>query len=277
VSHELIGRAGGAGPIGTRRLSKDASGTNSQEGELVISNGPISKRLIFCVAALLAAFSLSSAHASTSAATEALKKRITAQLETKYPGARVELLGGVAFGAGTEAPASIQSVSFVTENGRGDAQVMINGANTEGEEVAVPAWVRFNALVPAHVALRRILPGERLDPEAFALREVDVAQGMLREFRGVLLPKDSDLAHLETRQTILEGQPALSSGVVRVPDVRKGEAVQIRVFSGALTLSTSGVAEEPAYLDSKIRVMTAKTKRELTGKLRSGGVVEVQL
>ena len=44
-----------------------------------------------------------------------------------------------------------------------------------------------------------------------------------------------------------------------------------------MSLTTAGTAEEPAYFDAPVRVMAAKTKRELVGKLLAGGVVEVRL
>jgi flagella basal body P-ring formation protein FlgA len=242
----------------------------------VTYSGRISKKFVFGIAAFLAIFSLS-ASASTSASSAALKTRIANEIEKRFSGARVEVLGGVAFSAGVEAPAKVESVSLINDNQRGEAQLLVTGFNADGEQMSENAWVRFTALMPAYVADRRILPGEKLDSDSISLKEVDVAQGMMREYRGILLPKHSDVSRLETRQTILEGQPALSSSVIRTPDVRKGEAIRIRLTSGTMTVSTSGIAEEPAYLDAKVRVTTSKTKRELVGKLRTGGVVEVQL
>jgi len=132
-------------------------------------------------------------------------------------------------------------------------------------------------MMPAFVAKRRVLPGERLVRDTFDQREIDVSQGMARESRGLLLDRGVALETLEARQTILEGSYALSSAVQRVPDVKRGEAVQLRMRSGSVLLSTQGQAEEPGYLEGQIRVMSQKTKRSLVGKLVATGVVEVQL
>jgi flagella basal body P-ring formation protein FlgA len=65
--------------------------------------------------------------------------------------------------------------------------------------------------------------------------------------------------------------------VRRIPDVKKGEWVQIQLISGDVTLSTRGQAEEAGYLNQKLRVTSFGTKRLMEGELKSGGIVEVRL
>ena len=47
----------------------------------------------------------------------------------------------------------------------------------------------------------------------------------------------TDIAHLEARQTILEGQTLLSSAVERIPDVRRGDSVRVQLVSNGIMLS----------------------------------------
>jgi flagella basal body P-ring formation protein FlgA len=93
----------------------------------------------------------------------------------------------------------------------------------------------------------------------------------------VILDQSSDITKLQARQTLIEGQPLLSSAVERVPDVRRGDFVRVKIVSNGLTLSAQATASEPGYLNGPVRVLTAQTKRELSGKLISSGVVEVKL
>jgi flagella basal body P-ring formation protein FlgA len=91
------------------------------------------------------------------------------------------------------------------------------------------------------------------------------------------LIQDAELMHLESRQTILQGQFITSSAVQRIPDIRRGDSVRIRMISGGLAVSTQGTAEEPGYINGKMRVMANKSKREFVGELSADGVVEVKL
>ena len=132
-------------------------------------------------------------------------------------------------------------------------------------------------LVPVWIALKRVYPNEKLNKKDFRLQEINVSSGLAHEYRGNFLSKDADLNQLEARQSILEGGFVLSSGVQKTPDIRRGEAVQIRMISGGVVISLSGTAEEPAYLDQPVRVMTQQTKKSLLGKLGENHRVEVQL
>jgi flagella basal body P-ring formation protein FlgA len=211
----------------------------------------------------------------TSAQTQ-LADQARAALAARYPGAEIQLGSGLSYGNGS-LPQRVSNVSIVSENERGDAELQVNGTNADGTSASIRGWVHFNAWVPAWIAKRRVLPGERLQGDSFVLQKVDVAVGLAHEYRGLILSSDSDLSSLQARQTVLEGQFVLSNGVERIPDVKRGQAVRIRLNSGAVTLMTNGTAEEPGYVNDELRVMTAKTKKVLVGKLAHDGVVEVKL
>jgi flagella basal body P-ring formation protein FlgA len=198
------------------------------------------------------------------------------QLEQAYPGARIAVAIGEVSCPGGEAPRNAAKATLALDSGRGYARFALQGAGIQAQSVT-ECWVRFSALMPAWVAKRRILPGEKLSQDSFERKEIDVAQGMAREMRGLLLTTDLTQVALESRQTILEGQPALSNAVQQTPDIRRGDALRIRMLSGGVILSTAGTAEEPAYLQSPVRVITQKSKRQLVGKLVESGVVEVRL
>jgi flagella basal body P-ring formation protein FlgA len=198
-----------------------------------------------------------------------LSEQVRQAIARNYPGARVVLTSALHWSEGAPAEDSAAApVRLLNETPRAEAVFAAGEAR---------GWATFAAYVPAWVAVRRVLPGERLSPDQFVKQEVDVAQGMAREYRGVILPPSGKLEGLESRQTILEGQFALSSGVQRVPDLRRGEAVRVNLVSGEVVLSTSGVAQEPAYVDGSVRIVASKSKKEMTGTLRENGVVEVKL
>jgi len=190
-----------------------------------------------------------------------------------YGGARIDLTGPIRWVRG-DIPTEVSEVSFLGDDGRGNAHFIATGSSTD--ETA-EGWLSFSAWTSTKVSLRRIHPGELLSRDMFVVQEVNVAFGQGHEYRGVILSDSVDVAGLETIQTVLEGQFLVSTAVQRVPDVRRGDSVRIHVTSGGLTLSTLGVAGEPSYINRQVRVITGKGKRELLGQLHPGGIVEVNL
>jgi len=192
-------------------------------------------------------------------------------LQKRYPTAKIELsdsnLGGLTF----QSP--IRRVQLIKEVGQGSAEFLIE----DPSGVQQVTQVRFSANLLTYVAQRKIRPMEKLRSEDFMLQTIDVAQGLAHEYRAMMLSPTVELAKFEARQTILQGQYPLSSGVQRIPDVKRGDAVRVTLISGEIELTTSGIAQEPAYYDSAIRVSTQKTKKELMGKLLPNGTVEVRL
>ncbi len=206
---------------------------------------------------------------------QVIAAKVSTDLGERFPGARIEFTESARW-LGLEAQGRVRAIHVTDENGRGEAHFTVQCDTDHGLLVARGS-VGFAAWLPARVASRRIMPGEVLAPDLFTDQEINVASGQAREFRGVILPVSTSVRGLEARQTIIEGQYLLSSAVERTPDIRRGDAVQIHLVSGGLTLSAAGIAEEPANFDGRVRVLTAKTKRELVGKLGHDGIVEVRL
>jgi flagella basal body P-ring formation protein FlgA len=172
------------------------------------------------------------------------------------------------------ANAQIQSAKWLGEPTPGVAKLAFG--NEDGKTV-VECGIPFSASVQSRIAIRRIFPGEKISPSSFIIREVNIANGEARNFRGVILPIETNIAGLETRQTILEGQMLLSNSVQRTPDVRKGESVKILIKADDLVLTTTGTTDEPGFMNETIHVTSYKTKKQLSGKLSDGKVVEVKL
>jgi flagella basal body P-ring formation protein FlgA len=202
-----------------------------------------------------------------------LDSRIKKEISKSYAGARIDLLSDVKWTVGNPL-VNPRNILIMSDDGKGNLRFSTTDSQTGSYS---EGWISFAAWLPAKVALQRIRPGQALSADLFVTQEVNVSTGQAREYRAVILQDDLDLARLEATQTILEGQFLLSTGIKRTPDIRRGDTVRIHLISGDLTLTTSGIAEEPAYLSSQVKVMTGKSKRELQGSLLPGGIVEVKL
>ncbi len=192
----------------------------------------------------------------------------TAEIEKIFPGAKIELLEG-ASGPGVQ----LQSLRYIREDARGNAYFQVNQAITEYP-------VRFRALKKVWMSARRLQPGTKLSMDDLRQQEVDLAQGIAHEYRGVLMGTEygaPQFQKYETRQTILESQFLLQTALTQIPDVRRGESVRVRIHTLGVVLSTTGLVQEPGYMGGDVRVLSSQFKKELTGKLSSAKILEVQL
>lgn len=204
-------------------------------------------------------------------AADPLIAQIERQLALKYPGARVEVLGAVQWLRGGRLP-RWSTLSLQGESPRAQLQFEIRG-----EEGASLGQVGFAVWMPAYQALRRVMPGEKLSADQFVVQQINLAQGPASELKNSLLSSESMLEGLEARQTIIEGSSLTSYAVQRSPDIKRGEAVQILIRSGDLVLTTHGTALEAGYKNSRVKVLSTRTKRELNGSLTADGKIEVNL
>ena len=173
--------------------------------------------------------------------------------------------------------AEIRTIRLVTDRSTGVAQFEVIGANAEGKEIVETIQTPYEAWKKVPVAIHRIYPNSKLKNEDFKLQDINVASGVAREYRGVMMPSDTDFSSLQTKQTILEGQYVVASAIQKMPDLRKGDTVRLELNSGDLSLTTQAIAEESGTIGSQIRVMTTKTKRELSGLVKEDRSVEVNL
>jgi flagella basal body P-ring formation protein FlgA len=170
------------------------------------------------------------------------------------------------------------SAVILSENASGEARALVTGfrAGKPGEE-KVEYRVKFSAWIKGWSVSRRVAPGEPISAEVLEARDINIAEGLAHEYRGAILTVKEDVTHLEAAQTLLPGTFIPSSGVRRIPDLRRGDAVTLEVLSGGVRLTTSAVALEPTNIQQRVRVQVQKNKREFVGVLREGSRVEVTL
>ncbi len=202
-----------------------------------------------------------------------LKVRLKKEISRLYPNTDIEFHGGIQWvkGNGERGTGSLEIV-------RDDLHGTVYFSNADSNTLAYSEGsLRFSAWMTVWIPTRRILPLEPLMPSLFNKQNIDVSTGQAREMKGLLVSDHFDITGTEATQTIIEGQPLISSAIRKIPDIRKGDAIRIELKSKDISLSTAGIAEEPAYINQQLRVMTLKNKRELVGRLQPGGIVEVNL
>ncbi len=222
--------------------------------------------VIYAVFTFFGLLGMVAAHAASLNMTTAVKNALSA----KYPGSKIELIGEIHW---LSTPAAKRDSA---------GPIVLTGESTPGQALfqtqsGAIGWIAYAAWTSAKIAMRRIYPGARLTPDMFVTQKINIASGQAQAYRGLIISDDTNVSELQARQSILGGQPVLENEVERVPDIKQGEVVRVQVISGDLVVSTMGVAEEPGYVNTQVRIMANKTKRELVGELRPDGVVEVRL
>lgn len=236
-----------------------------------------------CVAVLLGLMlnpvkSVAEESAQPSLADE-LSQKISQLLGEKIAHARIQLpsLEKLAGLSPLNEISVLQSARLIEDKPSGIAVLEVVGTSEGGREIRQIIQTPYEAWIQVPTAAKRIYPNTKLKSEDFRIQEVNVATGMPREYRGVMLESDAPLAQMESRQTILEGQFVTRNAVQRQPDIRKGEMVRLELVSGDLSLVTQAIVQEPGSVGERIRVLTLKTKKEIVGKIRSDRSVEVSL
>jgi flagella basal body P-ring formation protein FlgA len=170
------------------------------------------------------------------------------------------------------------SAVVLSENASGEARALVTGFRAgKPTEERVEYRVKYAAWIKGWSVSRRVAPGEPISADALEARDINIAEGLAHEYRGAILVVKEDVSNLEASQTLLPGAFIPSSGVRRIPDLRRGDAVTLEVLSGGVRLTTSAVALEPTNLQQRVRVQVQKNKREFVGVLREGSRVEVTL
>ncbi|MEN9724018.1 MAG: Chaperone for flagella basal body P-ring formation [Pseudomonadota bacterium] len=166
----------------------------------------------------------------------------------------------------------------LSENASGEARLLVRGYRA-GDSEAGKSEVRVKhaTWVRGWSPKRKISPGEALSSELFELREFNIGEGLVHEYRGALLSPQAELHHLEAKNTLVPGSFVSSSAVRRIPDLRRGDVITLQLVSGGVRLTTSGTALESSSVDQNVRVQATKSKREFVGKLLTGQRVEVML
>ena len=168
----------------------------------------------------------------------------------------------------------IKHLKFLGDDSKGNAHFILEGKDRFDSH---EGWISYSAWMESRVANQKIKPGEVLRENYFLKKKLNVAHGLGREVRALILTTHAPVEELESIRTILEGQPLLSTAVEHIPDIRKGDQVKVFIKAGSLHLVTSAIAQEAGYLRGKLKVTTSQGKRELQGVLQSKSLVEVEL
>jgi flagella basal body P-ring formation protein FlgA len=208
-----------------------------------------------------------------------LTAKFTEALAERIPGAEIRIpsLEKLCSQAPLNGYASISTVRLVEDRAQGVVLFEINGSGEDGTPRSDLVQTPYSAWKRVLAPVRRIYPNTKLKNEDFKSQEVNVASGSPREYRGVMLSADTDLSGFQSRQTILENQFVTTTSVEKQPDLRKGDIVRLDLVSGDLTLSTQATVSEPGSIGERIRVLTAKSKKEVVGTVREDHSVEVKL
>jgi flagella basal body P-ring formation protein FlgA len=186
-------------------------------------------------------------------------------LSERYPGAWIEIKNE------NELLSTLKNAKhaqYLNEDGAGRAYFQIDGKQVK---------VEFSAWIQAPIAVRRISPLEKLHAKDFGEQKMDLAKGDARPYRGLILSSLTNWSEYESKQTIPAGAFPTVQMVQRVPDVRRGDTVQVYLRSGSLQLTTGGIVQESALIGDKVRVLTRQGKREVVGILKNKDGIEVSL
>lgn len=200
------------------------------------------------------------------ASEESFLSEVKSELQNQFLGAEIKINR-------VSAPKNVKKIVDVKEFGNGVATVYF----LDNENQTLTTEVLFAANKKSFVSNKRIKPGDKLNAHDFEIREVDVSKGVSYQYRGMMLPLSQNVEKLEARQTILEGQYPLISSVQNMPEIRRGDQVTVYVNSNDVRLSATAVAQEPGSKNQSIRIITQKSKKELTASVVDVGLVEVKL
>ena len=208
-----------------------------------------------------------------------LSSLIKKTLEEKIPGAEIILPSLERITQDPELAdfETLADVRLLEDRVNGVAVFEIIGKDPESKVITRTVQSPYEAWLKVPVALHRIYPNSKLKDTDFKISSVNVATGQPREYRGIMVPANTRFERMEAHQTILEGQFVVTSALRKQPDVRRGDLVKLELESGDLSLTTQAVAQEPASIGEKVRVLTVKTKREVVGTLREDHSVGVSL
>jgi len=121
----------------------------------------------------------------------------------------------------------------------------------------------------AWVATRRLVRGATLQAADF--RRVDVSGALPADAIG----DPGAFEGWRATRGVRPGSVWRASMLERAPRVRRGDRVRVVVESGALRVEMNATAREDGYAGDRIRVLNSRSHRELVGRVRADGVVDV--
>ncbi len=231
--------------------------------------------MIQTLLSIVIAFSVFTSNAHALKDADLLSTQIKKTLIEKFPNSEIRLpnLDKLATSPEVSSIREIVQIRVVEERSNGVAVLELIGTDGENVRIQTP----FQALMKAPIAIHRIYPNSKIKKEDIKIDVLNVAMSPAKEYRGAIIFDEKKIENSEAKQTILEGQFIVSSAIQRTPDLRKGEMVRLEMSSGELSLTTAATVLENASIGENVHVLTAKTKKEVMGKVRADHSVEVNL
>ncbi len=167
----------------------------------------------------------------------------------------------------------IERWEFMTERALG--QATLRGIDQTGSGFLYT--VEFRIFKKAPVSLNTKRPGEKLKESEIKIQEIDITSGVERQYSKVFAENSTAWDKMMAKSTLLEGRFITVSSIKKIPDISRGDAVEVRVQSGGVILKSHGVVQTNGYIGDTVSVLLDRNKRETKGKVAEGLWVEVAL
>jgi flagella basal body P-ring formation protein FlgA len=125
---------------------------------------------------------------------------------------------------------------------------------------------------PRWVLRKSVVAGEVLDPSMFELRRVEVTL----ETANAGVPVEA-LAGTVTTRPIAASSIVTERDIQRPVVIERGDLVTVVIRSGSIEARELGSAMHEAKIGEMVRVNLQTTKREVSGRAKAGGFVEIQI
>jgi len=142
--------------------------------------------------------------------------------------------------------------------------VWIEGGRSAGS--VVPVWFAVKAYRPVLVSQHGRGARDPVDAGDFAVEERDVAP-----LSGVPLAVNEDLSRLRARHVIGAGRVVLKDDVEDIPQVLRGQEVDVLVKHGAVEIETSAVALREARLGDAVMLQNPTSHLTYAGRVVGQG------
>ena len=155
---------------------------------------------------------------------------------------------------------------------------MLFRSNSDG--LSTPVWVRarIRCFEKAWMAVRPLAFGEQLDPSFFKLGRTETTN--LREvpFSGSLEDLQQVLKGSRLKRSLSANAALLPGMLDRKPDAAPGSSLRVEFISeSGIRVSAEGLLMSPGIIGGDVKARLKSSKKLVTGKLVSQGLVEVAL
>ncbi len=133
-------------------------------------------------------------------------------------------------------------------------------------------WARVKVLVP-YIRVVAVAPIKTGDVIAEAQVRVDNGKGMpsVQQYAVRL----EDVVGRVSRRSFAEGNPITRAALFLVPEIRKGDQIQVKVHSGATRLQVEGRAESSGSVGDTVAVRNPASGKVFRARVERAGVATV--